>query len=132
MTRKIFGVLGGVVVAYLAIMGSQMLSLHQNPFPEGLDPADIEAMKAYISTLPGSAFAWVLGGYVVGAFLGGLVATLISQNKYMPALIIGAFLTMAAIANAMMIAQPMWVSVAGVIVMIPFAWLGAKIVKLRS
>lgn len=132
MLRKILGVLAGVVVAYLVITISQVVSLSMNPFPEGLDMQDKEAMLGYMATLPASAYALVLGGYLVASFLGGLLATLIARTKFVPALIIGGFLTAAAIANAMMIPQPGWVSIVSVLVMIPAAWLGAKLVKLNT
>lgn len=129
MLRKILGVLGGVVVAYIVITVSQVISLSMNPFPEGLDYQDKDAMLEYMGTLPASAYALVLGGYVLASLLGGLVATLIAKSKYVPALVIGGFLTLAAIANAMMIPQPQWVSIISVIVMLPMAWLGARLVK---
>lgn len=132
MTRIIFGVLAGVITAFLVITVSQVVSLSMHPFPEGLDTENAEAMNAYISSLPGSAFAMVLGGYAIAAFLGGLIATLIARAKFVPALIIGGFLTLASIANAKMIAQPLWVSVVSVVVMIPAACLGAKMVKLKA
>ena len=129
MARTIFGVLAGVLVAFIAITISQQVSLSMNPFPEGLDYKDTEAMNTYFSGLPASAFALVIGGYIVAAFLGGLLATFVAKSKYMPALIVGGFLTAASIANAMLITQPQWVSIASIVVMIPMAWLGAKLVK---
>jgi len=67
---------------------------------------------------------------MAGGFIGGLVCTPIARSKYGPAIIVGVFLTIGAILNAMAIPQPIWVSVAGVLVMIPMAWLGARLINL--
>jgi len=90
---------------------------------------DKAALAEHFSTLPDLAFFILLSGYALGAFFGGLVATLISKSKFLPALIIGGFLTLASIVNAFMIPQPFWVSLSAILVMLPMAWLGANMVR---
>lgn len=129
MLRNILGTIAGLAVAILVITLVQMVSSSMYPMPEGLEMSDQEGFAAYIKTLPTSAFLIVLLGYVLGSIAGGFVSTFVAKTKYVPALIVGLLLTIASILNSMSIPQPMWVSALSIIVMIPGAYLGAKLVK---
>lgn len=129
MLRKILGIIAGVITAGVVIMIMEMISHSMYPMPEGLELTDTEALRAHIESLPMGAYLMLILGYVLGAFSGGLVSTLVSKVKYMPAIIIGVLLSLGALANGMMMPQPVWISVVSVLVMIPFAYLGARMVK---
>jgi len=127
---RLFGVIAGIFTAVILIVAVQMISMQIYPLPDGVSTKDKEAMKAHIAGLPDTAMYLVLLGYVLAAFFGSLVATKVSKEKYIPALIIGVLLTIGAIMNSFNVPQPLWMSLASIIVMIPLAWLGAKLVKL--
>jgi hypothetical protein len=74
----------------------------------------------------------VILSYIVGSFFGGMTATGIAKEKYNPAVIVGGVLTLAGIMNAISIPQPMWVSIVCILVFIPLAYLGAKVLPLKE
>ena len=132
MPKRIIGVILGMVAAMAAIMAIQMLSHQVYPIPEGLDLNDRAAVKAHMDGAPVSALMIVLAGYAIGAFLGGLVATVIGKERPMPAFMIGLLLAIGGVANAFMMPQPIWLSAASIIIVIPLALAGARMVKLSS
>ena len=68
----------------------------------------------------------VLIGWVLGAFLGGWVAARIARHRRAAALVIGALVVLGVVANNMMIPHPLWMTIAGVLLPIPAAWLAAR------
>jgi len=126
MGRTIAGVVVGVVVAWLTIMLAEFASAPLHPMPEGLDMRDPESVAAFVATLPVSALLLVLAGWVLGGLVGGYVAASISR-KPRPALTVGIVIVLGVIVNAVMIPHPMWMTIAGVLLPVPAAWLGAKL-----
>ena len=131
MGRTIAGVVVGVVVAWLTIMLAEFASAPLHPMPAGLDMRDPESVAAFVATLPASALLLVLSGWVLGGLVGGYVAASISR-KPRPALTVGIVIVIGVIANAVMIPHPMWMTVAGVLLPVPAAWLGAKLATRRA
>ena len=131
MGRTIAGVVVGVVVAWLTIMLAEFASAPLHPMPAGLDMRDPESVAAFVATLPASALLLVLSGWVLGGLVGGYVAAGIS-HKPRPALTVGIVIVIGVIANAVMIPHPMWMTVAGVLLPVPAAWLGAKLATRRA
>ena len=131
MGRTIAGVVVGVVVAWLTIMLAEFASAPLHPMPAGLDMRDPESVAAFVATLPASALLLVLSGWVLGGLVGGYVAASISR-KPRPALTVGVVIVVGVIANAVMIPHPMWMTIAGVLLPIPAAWLGAKLATRRA
>ena len=126
MGRTIAGVVVGVVVAWLTIMLAEFASAPLHPMPAGLDMRNPESVAAFVATLPASALLLVLSGWVLGGLVGGYVAASISR-KPRPALTVGVVIVLGVIANAVMIPHPMWMTIAGVLLPVPAAWLGAKL-----
>jgi len=126
MGRTIAGVVVGVVVAWLTIMLAEFASAPLHPMPAGLDMRNPESVAAFVATLPASALLLVLSGWVLGGLVGGFVAASISR-KPRPALTVGVVIVLGVIANAVMIPHPMWMTIAGVLLPVPAAWLGAKL-----
>jgi len=126
MGRTIAGVVVGVVVAWLTIMLAEFASAPLHPMPAGLDMRDPESVAAFVATLPASALLLVLSGWVLGGLVGGYVAASISR-KPRAALTVGIVIVLGVIANAVMIPHPMWMTIAGVLLPVPAAWLGAKL-----
>ena len=126
MGRTIAGVVVGVVVAWLTIMLAEFASAPLHPVPAGLDMRDPESVAAFVATLPASALLLVLSGWVLGGLVGGYVAASISR-KPRAALTVGIVIVLGVIANAVMIPHPMWMTIAGVLLPVPAAWLGAKL-----
>ena len=92
------------------------------------DPASV---AAFVATLPASALLLVLSGWVLGALVGGYVAARIAR-KPRPALVVGIVIEIGVIANAVMIPHPLWMTIAGVLLPVPAAWLGARLATRRA
>ncbi len=129
MLRKILGTIAGLIAAVAVISVVQMISGMMYPMPEGVTMDDEAAFNAYVKGLPITAFLMVLLSYIAGSFIGGFIATMIAKTKFIPAFVVGGLLAVAAILNAVAMPQPMWVSGLSVLVMMPMAWMGARLVK---
>ncbi len=79
MGRKILAVVAGVILAGLVVYGVQAIGHQVYPPPENLDTKNMEAMKAYVATLPVGAFLFVLVAYILGSFAGGWLAAKIPR-----------------------------------------------------
>lgn len=127
MGRTILAVLAGVVCAWVVIMLCEFAGARLHPPPAGLDLRDPEQLAAFIAAAPASAMALVLGGWALGAFVGGWVAAKLSRlHRRGAALAVGAVVLAGVIANAMMIPHPAWFTVLGVLLPLPAAWLGSR------
>ena len=128
MVRNVIAVLIGIVVAFLVIMGIQMINFSLYPFPEGLDQNDSEAMKEYAESLPSLAYIIVLLSYFFGTLIASFVAVKIAQTHHkVIALIIGGFLLVMAIINMFRISHPIWFVILCLLIFIPTALLGHKL-----
>jgi site-specific recombinase len=97
---------------------------------EGL--TDREAIRALLSTAPVSAFLVVLLGWILGGVAGGWVAARLSvQASLRHGLIVGGLLTLAGVANNLMIPPPMWFWVVSLVVFLPAAYAGARLAPVR-
>jgi MFS family permease len=130
MGRTIAGVVVGVVVAWLAIMLAEFASAPLHPMPAGFDMHDPASVATFVATLPIAALLLVLAGWVLGALIGGYVAARIAR-KPRPALAVGIVIVVGVIVNAVMIPHPLWMTIAGVLLPVPAAWLGARLATRR-
>ena len=134
MGRTILGAVVGLVVAFLTIMLVELASHHVYPPPPGIDPGNTADMAKLIGMLPLGALLFVVAAWVIGAFDGGLVAALIARgNRPRIAAIVPALMVMAGVVGMIvaMPAHPTWMAVAGLLLPIPAALLGAKLAGMR-
>jgi hypothetical protein len=130
MAKRIIAVIVALIVAMALIMGFEVMggSIFKHP---NIDPKDVKAISDLVASMTPAAFLWILLGYAVSSFVGGIIATLISGrlNIY-PAIIVGCFLMVGGIMNIIMMPpQPMLFIIANAFVYIPFAWLGYVTIK---
>ncbi|HEV8694671.1 MAG TPA: hypothetical protein VGQ93_10910 [Lysobacter sp.] len=74
----------------------------------------------------------VLAGWTLGAFFGGWIAARIARHRLAAALVIGALVLLGVIANSMLIPHPLWMTLAGIALPIPAAWVAARLVTRRA
>ena len=128
--RTAVGVVAGIVVAWLMITLSQLLSAALYPPPPGTDLTDPAALADFINTAPVTAMACVIAGYALAALSGGWVAARISLgHPRLAALIVGALVLLGVILNYTMIPHPTWMLVSGVLLPVPMAWLGTRLAR---
>ena len=133
MGRAILGVLAGLVAMFLVIMGIEYVGHMVYPPPPGLNPMVTEDLAAIMASQPAAAKAFVVVAWVVGAFIGGWVAARISRSYPRAAAVIVALMVVAGVVG--MILQlpghPRWMAALGLLLPIPAALLGARLVRPR-
>lgn len=122
-------VLAGVVVGWIANMGLIMLSGSIIPPPEGVNPADLESIKANMHLYEAKHFVMPFLAHSLGSFFGALVAALVAAtNKMRYAIGLGVFTMLGGIAAAFMIPAPTWFIVLDLgLAYIPTAYIAGKI-----
>ena len=130
MLRTLLGALLVVVVAMLTITAVEFLGHQAYPPPPGLNPMDPADMERILGLLPVGAKWFIVGAWTCGAFLGGLAAALVARHPRIAALV-PALLVMAGVimVSLQMPAHPRWMAVAGLLLPIPAALLGATLAR---
>jgi hypothetical protein len=130
MTRKILAVLLGAIAGGVFNMALVTVSHVVYPLPEGIDPNDFEAFRAYVqaSGMPTGALLIVLAAHIGGSFVSGFVCGLIAMRKwYVAAAILGLLWTCGGVAMLMLLPAPLWFAAADVLLYVPAALLGVKL-----
>jgi len=130
--RSVAAVAAGFVAASVVMMIVEAINGHVL-YPELGSAAaglkDPEAIRALLAKAPVDAFLVVLVGWILGSFAGGWVAgRLAARAAARHGLVLGTLLTVAGVANNLMIPPPLWFWIAGLVVLIPAAWAGARLV----
>ncbi|GAB1408203.1 hypothetical protein MASR1M8_21220 [Thermomonas brevis] len=128
MLRTLLGAVLGVVVAMLTITAVEYLGHQVYPPPPGLNPMDPADMERILGLLPAGAKWFVVAAWTCGALLGGLVAALVARHPRIAALV-PALLVMTGVVmvSLQMPGHPRWMAVAGLLLPIPAALLGATL-----
>ena len=127
------GVVAGIVMAWLVIVLSQLLSAALYPPPPGTDLTDPAVLADFINAAPVTAMGFVIAGYALAALLGGWVAARIARaHPRIAAMIVGGMVLLGVVANYTMIPHPAWMLVSGVLMPLPMAWLGARLAGRRA
>lgn len=122
----IAGAIGGMIFISCGEWGMHMLY----PMPPGSDSSRAASLDTYMMGLPTQAFVILIVNYIICSFLAGAIATIVARRiSSMPAVAVGIVLTLAGLINAIHMPQPLWVSIAGVLVYLPSAYLGYVIIR---
>ena len=125
--RTALAALAGIVAATVVVAAVQLISARLYPMPPGPDGAGSAQMREYIAGLPLVAFVLVLVSWLVGTFIGGLVAARIAGTQAMLGSgAVGAFMLAATIANLVKFPPPVWIAVAAVVGIPAAAWLAGR------
>jgi len=130
MGRMILAVVVALIVALAIMMLIEMgNSMVYMPPSAGVtkDPA---ALCDYMSNGPAKAYVIVLIGYFLASFAAGFIVTKLSRREspgLMLPIIVGAVLTLSAIANMVMIpCQPIWFEAIALILFLPVTIVGHR------
>jgi len=125
--RYVLAVIGGIIAAVVIIFIVEAASYMFFPPPKGIDMENPEDVKRLIASAPVGSMIMVVVGWAIGAFVGGLVASVISvRHKSAMALTVGLLLMISGIINLYMFPHPLWMWIIGLAVNIPFAYFGFK------
>ena len=133
--RSIGAVVAGFIAASLVMMLFEILNgrvLYPGMARAAEGVRDREALRALLAAAPVGAFLVVIAGWILGGYAGGWVsARLAARSGVGHGIVLGALLTVAGIANNLMIPPPLWFWVASLVVMLPAATLGARLAPAR-
>lgn len=125
MLKNILSVLTGMIVGVAFIFLFEKLSHTLYPLPEGIDFNDPEVVKELMSKAPLGALLLVILASAIGAFTGGLTASLIANNpRHTKSIIVGCILLVAGIMNLIKIPHTLWFAIVQLLVYIPFVYFG--------
>ena len=128
MLRRIAAVLLGVITAFVLVAVIQKLGHSVYPPPPGLSLDDPETWKAYVAELPPGPFFFVLAAWALGTLGGGFVSARIAQEKpLLYALVVGAVVMIASIAQLVAIPHPLWFTIAAIILIPAAAYAAARL-----
>jgi len=107
--RTVVAISVSLIVAFALVMAVEGFSAVVHPFPEGVDPTDLEVCKTHVANYP----SWILA--VVVPMWGGItfvsvwLATRLGARRH-PAhgIAIGLFLIVSAAFNMYMLPYPLW------------------------
>jgi hypothetical protein len=123
--KKILGLLAGFVASFVVLMLCE--SATSVAYPVGNAKAiTVDEINAVIKSMPMGAFAMLIAGYAIGAFVGGFVAVFATKQNLSIAIILGIGLLIATILNFTTYSHPIWVAFASCVAVVLFAWLGGR------
>jgi len=133
LARGIAATVAGVLLAGLTIAGVEWFGHRLYPPPAGLKADDLEAMAAHVAAMPIGALLFVLLAWLLGVFLGGLLAALVAGRRpRLYAGVIAAVILLGAIANFAMIPHPAWFMALAVISLPLVGFAAAGLATARS
>ncbi len=133
LARGIAATVAGVLLAGLTIAGVEWLGHRLYPPPAGLQANDLQALAAHVAAMPIGALLFVLLAWLLGVFLGGLVAAFLAGRRHrLYAGVVVAVILLGAIANFAMIPHPAWFMALTVIVLPLAGFAAAGLATARS
>lgn len=114
-------VAGGVVVALVEALGHFFF-----PPPADMNP---DSICAYLSTAPKMVFVFPLLAWASGAFVAGMMAKWLCRYSNKPAFVAGNIMLFMVLLNFFLITcHPYWVMITGVLLPVPMAMLGSRLI----
>ena len=106
--RNTLALIAGVVIGGVANMTIVSVSGSIIPLPEGVNPEDIESLKASIHLFEPKHFLMPFLAHAVGTFVGAFIASYIAvSRKMILAMIIGCFFLAGGIMMVQMLPGPL-------------------------
>lgn len=131
--KKIAAVIAGFVVASIVMMIVEFVNgrvLYPDLAKAAEGVTDPEVIRRIMAGAPVGALLVVLLGWLLGGIAGGWSATKIAKDIGLRSgIIVGILLTLAGVANNLMIPPPLWFWIAGLLVLFPSAYYGARLAK---
>ena len=127
--RNVLAVIAGIILGSIVNMGIITISGSIIPPPEGVDPTDMESLKASLHLFEPRHFIFPFLAHALGTLVGAFAAASIAaNNKLKFALGIGAFFLIGGITNIIMLSSPIWFTLLDLVgAYIPMGWLGGKL-----
>jgi hypothetical protein len=129
MLKNILAVVLALVLGGSVNMGLIMVSGSIIPPPEGIDPTNMESLKASMHLYEAKHFIFPFLAHALGTLVGAFIAAKVASSRKMTfALVIGGFFMLGGITNAFLLPAPIWfIALDIVLAYLPMAWLGGKL-----
>lgn len=129
MLKNILAVVLALVLGGSVNMGLIMVSGSIIPPPEGIDPTNMESLKASMHLFEAKHFIFPFLAHALGTLVGAFIAAKVASSRKMTfALVIGGFFMLGGITNAFLLPAPIWfIALDIVLAYLPMAWLGGKL-----
>ncbi len=131
MGKKIFAVVAGLIVNALAVAIIETIGHTIIPPPDGFDrilEMTREQQAELFSGLSVGSLLFNIVGWAVGPFLGALVAAKIMPEYWKnSSFVIGVVVALLVLLMTFQLPHPTWMVVVGLIVPVPMAYLGGKL-----
>lgn len=131
--RSVLAVVTGFVAASAVMMAvesvnGRFLYPELGKLAEGM--TDRDAIRNLMASAPAGAFLVVIAGWALGSVAGGIVAAWIAKGSAVrDAIVLGGLLTAAGVANNVALPPPLWFWCASLVVLLPAAYAGARLVR---
>ena len=127
--KNIIILVGALIVGGLVNMGIIMLSGSIIPPPAGVDPSDVESIKANMHLYKAKHFIMPFLAHAIGVLAGAFVAAKYSsEKKMMWAMMVGAFFFIGGVVAVNMLPAPTWFIALDLMgAYLPMAWIGGKL-----
>jgi hypothetical protein len=126
MMRRALGVIVGVAVAMLTITLVEMIGHQLFPPPPGADMRDPAQVAQAMALMPFAAKLWVTLAWFLGSLAGALAGLAVSRWSAV-AWIVAAFVIAGAIWSYTVIAHPLWMQAAGLLLPLLAAWIALRL-----
>lgn len=129
MLRNFLAVVAGLATNTVVVTTAEWLNMRAFPLPAEAnltDPVQLEAALRGGGDLP---YVGVLAGIIVAAFLAGAVTGRLAAGAQRTVLGIGLLLLVANVVNAFSFWHPVWFRVAVVVLPLPLAWWGGRLLS---
>ncbi len=129
--KNILAVIAGLLIGSFVNMGLILAGTSIIKFPEGIDPANVESIKAGIHLFEPKHFLTPFLAHAFGTLIGAFIAAKYGATKKLRlAMIVGGLFLLGGISNSFSIPFPMWFTVLDlVIAYIPMAYLGGMLAE---
>ncbi|MHC9086583.1 hypothetical protein ACYX7E_16345 [Luteimonas sp. RIT-PG2_3] len=133
MLRTVLAILAGLLVAIVLMLAIEWLGMTLFPLPPGTSLQTEEDLVRLMDTAPAAKLALVLLGWCIASVAGSWVAARIArQHRRVAALAVGALILCGVVLNVASLPHPMWMTVAGLALPLPLAWLGGRLAGAQS
>ena len=133
--RSIAAVVAGFIAASIVMIIIETIN-GRVLYPELAKAAhgvtDRETIRTLLAAAPVGPFLVVIAGWILGGVAGGwATARVAAQATAGHGVVLGALLTLAGVANNLMIPPPLWFWIASLVVLMPAAYMGARLAPER-
>lgn len=133
--RSVASIVAGFIAASIVMTTVEMINgrvLYPELGKAAEGVTDRETIRALLAAAPLGAFVVVTVGWILGGIAGGWTTARIAPRAAVGhGLVLGALLTLAGVANHLMVPPPLWFWIASLVVLMPAAYAGARLAPKR-